>query len=84
MNEPTTKDQTNYASKIKTALSDVRFPATKDQIIQSKGSSRVEVAMGRNVTVREALAPIRVERFETAEVLLNEISTAHRLDWPVL
>lgn len=72
----------NYASKVKTALSDVRFPATKEQILESKGTARVEVAQGKNVTVREALAPIRSDRFETPEALLNEISTAHRLDWP--
>lgn len=81
-NTNTNTSSTNYASKMKSALADVRFPATKDEILQSKGTSRVDVATGRNVTLREALAPIRVDRFETPEALLNEISTAHRLDWP--
>lgn len=78
MNEP----QTNYAIKTKTAFADVKFPATKDQILQSAGGSRVDVAMGKNVSVREALAPIQKDRFETPEVLLNEISKAHQLGWP--
>lgn len=72
----------NYANKVKSALSDIRFPATKEQILQSKGSARVDVAMGKSVTVREALAPVRTERFDTPEALLNEISTAHHLNWP--
>lgn len=76
--------QTNmaYASKIKTALSSVKFPATKDQILQSIGTVRLDVATDKNVSVREALAPIRVDRFETPEALVNEISTAHQLGWP--
>lgn len=76
-------EQTNeYATKLKTAFSDVRFPATKEQILQSKGTARVDVAMGRSVTVREALEPIRKDRFETPEALLNDISVAHQLGWP--
>lgn len=71
-----------YANKIRTAFSDVRFPATKEQLLQSKGTARVEVAAGKNVSVRDALAPIRMDRFETPESLLNEISTAHSLGWP--
>lgn len=74
--------QTNYAKNIKETLSSVVFPATKEQILLSKGSARVDVAMGKSVSVREALAPIRVDRFETPEALLNEISTAHQLGWP--
>lgn len=75
-------EEINYRNKVKSALSDVNFPATKEQILQRKGTARVDVAMGKSVTVREALDPIRKERFETPEALLNEISTAHHLNWP--
>lgn len=78
MNQP----RVNYANEIKTAFDGVTFPTTKAQLIQSKGTARVDVAMGKNVSVREALEPIRTDRFETREALLNEISTAHSLGWP--
>lgn len=71
-----------YVNKIKTAFADIRFPATKEQLLQRKGDARVEVAEGKNVTVRDALRPISAVSFETPEALLNEISTAHALGWP--
>ncbi len=71
-----------YVDKIRNALADVPFPATKEQIIQKKGDARLEVAQGKMVSVKDALKPINTDRFQNANQLLNEISHAHNLGWP--
>lgn len=72
----------DYAQKVKQALSTINFPATKQDIIQKAGNAQVEVAQGRRVSVRDALQPVRQDRFSNPNELLNQINEAHHLDWP--
>lgn len=71
-----------YANKVKQALSTISFPATKQDIIQKVGNSQVEVAAGKRVSVRDALQPIRQDRFGNSGELLNQLNEAHNLNWP--
>lgn len=72
----------DYQNRVKQALSDINFPATKQDIIQKKGNAQVEVADGKRVSVRDALQPVRQDRFSSPNELLNQIRDAHNLDWP--
>lgn len=74
----------DYANQVKQSFSDINFPATKQDIIQKKGSAQFEVAPGRRVSVRDALQPVRQDRFNSPNELLNQINEAHNLNWPRL
>lgn len=72
----------DYANKVKQAISDIGFPITKEEIIAKRGNSKLEVAEGKQVSVRDALAPVQKDRFNTPNELLNQLNDAHHLDWP--
>lgn len=71
-----------YADKVKQAISQINFPATKQDIIQKVGSAQLEVAAGKRVSVRDALQPVRQDRFGNSNELLNQLNEAHHLNWP--
>ncbi len=74
----------DYANRVKQSLSDINFPITKQEIIQKKGNTQLEVAQGKRVSIRDALNPVRADRFNTPNELINQINEAHHLDWPRL
>ncbi|HVL47476.1 MAG TPA: hypothetical protein VM889_02870 [Candidatus Thermoplasmatota archaeon] len=71
-----------YADRVKQALTDIQFPTTKQEIINKKGNTTVEVAEGKTVTIRDALQPVQKDRFESSNELLNQVNQAHNLNWP--
>jgi hypothetical protein len=72
-----------YVDRVKTELRDINFPATKQDILQKKGTAQIELAQGRKVTVREALASVQKDRFESQNELLTQINQANSLDWQI-
>jgi hypothetical protein len=72
----------DYANKLKQALSDITFPATKRDIITRKGATQVEVSAGKRVSVGQALGPVAQERFTDSAEVLRQVSEAHHLNWP--
>lgn len=63
------------------ALAGIRFPATKEEILEQKATQHLKLGEGRSMTLRDALTPVNTERFHTREELLEAVGRTHGADW---
>ena len=64
---------THGASHVETALQDLEFPMTKEELLSRAGEWRIPLTGARFVELRDLLAGADKERFESAEEVADAV-----------